>query len=75
MDTVKSRLSGHSMARLGLNSEVEHLQQKMQSVVTFALQAVQEDPQCLESAARDFALSLANIYVGKLSVFLITLHQ
>ena len=64
-DTVKSRLSRLPLARCQLESEAEMIRERMQDVVTFVLRAVGEEPQCLEVAARDLALSLAHVYISK----------
>jgi hypothetical protein len=67
-DTVKSRLSRLPLARCQLESEADMIRERMQDVVTFVLRAVGEEPQCLEVAARDLALSLAHVYISMLLV-------
>lgn len=68
MDTIRSRLSVLSLDRFEMTPEVVRLQQQMQNVMTFALNAAAEEPQCLEVAARDLALSLAHVYISMLLV-------
>ncbi|CAI8043232.1 Acyl-CoA dehydrogenase family member 11 [Geodia barretti] len=67
-DTVKSRLSRLPLARCQLESEADLIRDRMQDVVTFVLRAMGEEPQCLEVAARDLALSLAHVYISMLLV-------
>jgi alkylation response protein AidB-like acyl-CoA dehydrogenase len=67
-DTVKSRLSRLPLARCQLESEADLIRERMQGVVTFVLRAMGEEPQCLEVAARDLALSLAHVYISMLLV-------
>ena len=64
-DTVKSRLSRLPLARCQLESEADLIRDRMQDVVTFVLRAMGEEPQCLEVAARDLALSLAHVYISE----------
>ena len=64
-DTVKSRLSRLPLARCQLESEADLIRERMQDVVTFVLRAMGEEPQCLEVAARDLALSLAHVYISE----------
>lgn len=65
VDAVKSKLSASlDLQRLGLESEAETLRKQLDSVVSFGLRVAQEDPAMLEVAARDFAFSLAHIYIG-----------
>jgi hypothetical protein len=66
--TLKSRLSPLPLAQCELTTEAERLQQQLEAVVTFVLQAVKEDLRSLEVAARDLALSLAHVYIGMLLV-------
>ena len=69
MDTIRSRLSVLSLDRFEMTPEVVRLQQQMQNVMTFALNAAAEEPQCLEVAARDLALSLAHVYISKKCIY------
>ena len=52
----------------GLQSHSEQLCNQIDSVVEFGLRAVQDDPTVLEYTARDLAVSIARIYIGKSAV-------
>lgn len=74
--TIKFRLSLLPLTKCELTTEAELLQQQLQSVMTFVLQAATEDLKSLEVAARDIALSLAHIYIGNIiSVSLLYLRN
>ena len=70
VDAVKSRLSSnaHQLGQLGLEPQAELLQRQLDSVTAFGLEAAQDDPAVLQSAARDFAFSLAHIFTGALLI-------
>nr|CAA76079.1 SOS response Ada system protein [Geodia cydonium] len=65
-DAVKSRLSILPLAHCQLETEANLIHERMQDIVTFVLRAVGEEPECLEVAARDLALSLAHVYISML---------
>ena len=67
MDTVRSRLLSdkRGLEAVGLSSQAEQVKVQLDTVSAFPLMAVQEDPSMMEYAARDFAFSLAQIYIGK----------
>ena len=62
---MKSRLSCLPLTRCDLETEADLIRERMQEVVTFVLRAMGEEPQCLEVAARDLALSLAHVYISE----------
>ena len=66
MDAVRSRLSDiRGLEATGLSSQAEQIKAQLDIVSSFPLMAVQEDPSMLEYAARDFAFSLAQIYISE----------
>ena len=69
-DAVKSRLSILPLARCQLETEADLIHERMQDIVTFVLRAVGEEPECLEVAARDLALSLAHVYISKTASYI-----
>ena len=67
MDAVWSRLLSdkRGLEAVGLSSQAEQVKVQLDTVSAFPLMAVQEDPSMMEYAARDFAFSLAQIYIGE----------
>ena len=65
-DAIRSRLSDvRGLEAAGLSSQAEQIKAQLDTVSSFCLKAIQEDPYMLEYAARDFAFSLAQIYIGE----------
>ena len=53
------------LQQTSLQEEAESLDRAMSAVAEFLSKAYQEDPSLLVTAARDFAYSLAHVYIGK----------
>lgn len=53
------------MESTGLTMEADRLMADVNSVASFCLKAVQEEPMKLECAARDLAFTLARIYISE----------
>ena len=66
VDAVRSRLSDvRGLEAAGLSSQAEQIKAQLATVSSFPLMALQEDPSMLEYAAREFAFSLAQIYISE----------
>lgn len=66
MDAVRSKLTDvRGLETAGLTSQAEKVKSQLDSVTSFAMMAVQEDPSMLEYAARDLAFSLAHVYISE----------
>ena len=66
-DAVRSKMSDiRGLEAAGLSSHAEQVKVQLDSISSFCLKLVQEDPSMLECAARDFAFSLAQIYISEL---------
>ena len=70
MDHVKTQTSSDMIQLTGLQEEAESLNRAMSAVSEFLSKVYQEDPSLLVTAARDFAYSLAHVYIGETSCLL-----
>lgn len=65
-DGIRANLSdARGIEDTGLTAQAEQVKVHLDSVVSFCMKAVGEDPSILEHAARDLALSMAQVYIGK----------
>lgn len=65
-DAVKSKLSDiRGLEATALAPQAEQIKGQLDTVASFCLKAVQEDPSMLEHAARDLAFSMAQIYTSE----------
>ena len=67
MDYVKTQTSSSILQQSGLEEEAKSLNSGVSTVAGFFSKTQQEDPSLLVTAARDFAYSLAHIYIGETS--------
>ena len=65
-DAVRTHLNDvRGIEATGLTSRAEQVKVHLNTVVSFCKKSVGEDPSVLEYAARDLALSMAHVYIGK----------